>query len=156
MRTLYTLSTGAAVALVAATPKTVLCVLTPATFGADLLGYEIAFDGVTASAIPVLIELCRSTAATNSTPGTANSTGTVVQIGGQTVTSGFTGFYASTSEPTVLSPFDSFTITPNGGTIVRDYPSDRTPDCAISAGIVLRCTAPAGVNVRATFTFARS
>jgi len=156
MRTIYTVSTGAAVALVAATAKTILAVLTPAQFGGDLLGYQIAFDGVTASAVPVLIEICRSTNATNSTPGTNNTTATVVQDGGQAVTAGFTGFYASTSEPTVLTPFERFTVTPNGGTLVYDYPSDRTPDWAVSAGIVIRCTAPAGVNVNATLKFARS
>ena len=155
MRTVYTLSTGAAVALSAATAKTVLCVLTPAQFGADLLGYEISFDGVTATNAPVLVEICTSTAATNSTPGTNNTTGTVNQVAGRSITAGFTGFYASTSEPTVLTPVYRYTITPNGGTIVYDFPADRSPDCAVSAGFALRLTAPATVNANATFKFGR-
>lgn len=155
MRALYSLQTGAAVALVAATAKTVLCVLSPAQFGIDLISYEIGFDGVTASAVPVLVELCTSTAATNSTPGTNNTTGTVNQTSGRSITAGFTGFYNSTTEPTVLTPIDSFTLTPNGGLIVRDFPSDRTPDAAVSAGIAIRLTAAAPVNARATMYFGR-
>lgn len=157
MRALYSIQTGAAVALAAATARTVLCVLSPATFGIDLISYEISFDGVTASAVPVLVEICTSTAATNSTPNTNNTTATVNQIAGRSITAGFTGFYASTAgnEPTVLTPIDSYTITPNGGTIVRDFPADRTPDAAVSAGIVIRLTAPAAVNARATMYFGR-
>lgn len=155
MKTAYAATTGAAVALSAATAKTVLCVLCPAQFGIDLLGIEVAFDGVTASAVPVLIEVCSSTAATNSTPGTNNTTATVTQSSGRAITAGFTAFYNSTSEPTVLTPFERFTLTPNGGLLIYDWPRDSTPDTAVSAGIALRCTAPATVNVNATLKFAR-
>lgn len=150
----YSVQTGAAVALSAATAKTVLAVIAPAQFGVDLIGYEIAFDGVTASAVPVLVEICSSTFASNSTPGTGNSTATVNQIAGRTITAGFTGFYASTAEPTVLTPIDSFLVTPNGGTVIRDY-NGATPDSAVSNGFVIRCTAPAAVNARATLFFER-
>lgn len=154
-KTRYSAQTGAAVALSAATAKTVLAVIAPAQFGVDWTGYEIGFDGVTASAIPVLIELCTFTAASNSTPGTGNTAGTVNQVSGRSITAGFTTFYASTSEPTVITPFDSFTITPNGGTIVRDFQAPNTPDTAVSNGILIRCTAPAAVNVRSTVWFER-
>lgn len=153
-KTRYSIQTGAAVALSAATAKTVLAVIAPAQFGVDLVNYEVSFDGVTASAVPVLVEICYSTFATNSTPGTANVAGTVVQTAGRAITAGFTGFYASTSEPTVLTAFDSYTITPNGGTVIRDY-NGSTPDSAVSNGFVIRCTAPAAVNVRATMLFER-
>lgn len=151
----YSVSTGAAVALSAATAKTILCVLCPAQFGIDLMGYELAFDGVTASAVPVLVEICYSTAATNSTPGTNNTTATVNQISGRSIATGFTGFYNSTSEPTVLTPIDRFTMTPNGGTVLRDYQGPNTPDSAVSNGFVIRCTAPAVVNVNGTLFFER-
>lgn len=151
----YTLQTGAAVALVAATAKSVLCVIAPAQFGVDLKKVKIGFDGVTASAVPVLCELMTSTLATNSTPGTGNTTGTVVQAYGRSITAGFTGFYNSTAEPTVLTAFDSFLLTPTGGLLFYDYPLGDTPDTAVSNGIVLRCTAPAAVNVRASFMFER-
>jgi hypothetical protein len=155
MKAGYSVSTGAAVALSAATAKTVLCVLSPAQFGIDLISLELGFDGVTASAVPVLFEVCQSTAASNSTPGTNNTTATVNQIYGRSVTAGFTGFYNSTTEPTVLTPVYSDTMTPNGGTLVYDFPRDRTPDIGVSSGFALRLTAPAVVNARATFVFER-
>lgn len=153
----YTIRTSAAVALAAATAKTVLCVIAPAQFGVDLKKVKVGFDGVTASAVPVLCELMTSTLATNSTPGTANTseTANITQIYGRAITTGFTGFSASTSEPTVLTAFDSFLLTPVGGLLFYDYPLGDTPDTAVSNGIVLRCTAPAIVNVRAAFTFER-
>lgn len=151
----YSIQTGAAVALSAATAKTVLCVIAPAQFGVDLKTIEVGFDGVTASAVPVLCEIMTSTLATNSTPNTNNTTATVNQIYGRAITAGFTGFYASTSEPTVLTAVDSFTLTPNGGLVIRDWALGQTFDTNVSAGIVLRCTAPAAVNVRASFVFER-
>lgn len=151
----YSLQTGAAVALSAATPKTVLCVIAPAQFGIDLKTIEIGFDGVSASAVPVLCEVMTSTLATNSTPGTGNTTGTVRQVYGRAITAGFTGFYGSTSEPTVLTAIDSFTLTPNGGLVIRDWALGQTFDTDVSTGVVLRCTAPAAVNVRATMVFER-
>ena len=57
----YSASTGAAVALVAATAKTVLNVIAPATFGVDLQKIRIAFDGTNSASVPVLVELCYST-----------------------------------------------------------------------------------------------
>jgi hypothetical protein len=151
----YTCATLAAVALAAATAKTVLCVIAPAQFGIDLKKLKVGFDGVTASAIPVLCELMTSTLATNSTPNTNNTTSPPVQVYGRSITAGFTGFYGSTSEPTVLTAFDSFLLTPNGGALFYDIPLGDTPDTAVSNGIVLRCTAPAIVNVRASMWFER-
>ena len=151
----YTVQTGAAVALAAATAKTVLCIIAPAQFGIDLKKVRVGFDGVTASAVPVLCELMTSTLASNSTPGTGNTTATVTQAYGRSITAGFTGFYGSTSEPTVLTAFDSFLLTPAGGLVFYDWPLGDTPDSAVSNGIVLRCTAPATVNVRASFWFER-
>lgn len=155
-RAQYTLQTGGNVALSAATAKTVLCVISPSSFGIDLLKVRIGFDGVTSTAVPVLCELMTSTLASNSTPGTGNTSATVGQINGRSITAGFTGFYASTSEPTVLTAFDSFPLTPTGGLLFYDYPLSDSPDVGVSSGIVLRCTAPASVNVRASFTFARA
>lgn len=156
MKAGYSVSTLAAVALSAATAKSILTVLAPAQFGIDLRQLRIAFDGVTASNVPVLVELCQNTLATNSTVGTGNTTaGTPTQVYGRAITAGFTAFYNSTSEPTVLTPYDRWTITPNGGVLVYDYPADRTPDSPVSAGLTIRCTAPAAVNVNATMVFER-
>jgi len=148
----YTIGVGATpTPVVANTPKTVLCVICPAQFGIDLKKIRVSTDGITASALPVMCEIMLSTLATNSTPGTNNTAGTVQQVYGQTITPGFTSFYSSTAgnEPTVLTSIDSFWLDPNKSTVLYDFPLGDTPDTAVSRGIVLRCTAPAAVNIRA-------
>lgn len=153
----YTIRTTTAVALTAATARSTLGLITPAQFGADLKKIRIGFDGITAAAIPVLWELCTSTLATNSTPGTANTSETtnITQIYGRSITTGFTGFSASTSEPTALTVIESNFLTPTGGLLVYDIPLGDTPDIGVSSGFVLRLTAPAVVNARAAFWFER-
>jgi len=84
---MYSAEVGAAVALVAATAKTVLSVIAPAQFGVDLRKYRLGFDGVTASAIPVVVEIVSWT-----TDGTGTA-GTVVQTSGRSITAGFTTKY---------------------------------------------------------------
>lgn len=155
MKTGYSCNTEAAVTLGAATPKTILGVQGNAAFGVDLLGYRVGFDGVTASAVPVLVELCYITFATNP-PGTNSTLVTVDTIYGRAVASGLTAARNWTVEPTVVTPLDEYLLTPNGGLVIKDIPRDRTPDSAFSQGFGLRLTAPAGVNVRATMTFERA
>lgn len=153
----YQIRTSAVVALTAATAKTTLMVITPAQFGGDLKKFRIGFDGVTASAVPVLWEIVRSTNATNSTPGTANTTesSNIVQVYGRSITTGFTGFSASTSEPTVLTVLDANLLTPCGGLLVYDFPLGDTYECDVSAGLGIRLTAPASVNARVSMIFER-
>lgn len=151
----YTASTEGTVALSAATAKSVLGVTGPSQFGVDLKRFRIGFDGVTASAVPVLIELCVATFATNA-PGTNSTSATVDQVYGRSITAGFTAAKNWTTEPTVLTPFEEFTLTPNGGVILYDYPDKESPDTAVSNGFVIRCTAPASVNVRGTIWFERT
>lgn len=150
----YTAPTGTAVALSAATAKSVLGVSAPAQFGVDLKKLRVGFDGVTASAVPVLVELCQATFATNG-PGTNSTSVTVQQVYGRSITAGFTAARNWTSEPTVLTAIDNWTLTPNGGLVIYDFPLGDTPDSAVSNGFVIRCTAPAAVNVQATLWFER-
>jgi hypothetical protein len=150
----YSTATGAAVALAAATAKTVLNVIAPAQFGVDLKKFRVAFDGVTASAVPVLVEVMKSTQAG---AGSGSTAGTVNQIYGPTITAGFTSAYNyATTEPTVLTLVDSFLLDPNKGLVVYDFPLGDTPDTAVSQGMLIRCTAPAIVNVRASMVFERT
>lgn len=147
----YSAAVGAAVALSAATAKTILSVTAPAQFGVDLKKLRVGFDGVTASAVPVVVELCYSTFATAGT----TTAGTVRQAYGRTITAGFTTAYNYTAEPTVLTVLDRWTLTPNGGLVVYDFPLGDTPDSAVSEGFALRLTAPAAVNANATLWFER-
>lgn len=153
----YSVRTTSAVALSAATAKTCLMVITPSTFGGDLKKLRIGFDGVTASAVPVLWELVRSTNASNSTPGTGNTNenSNIQQVYGRAITTGFTAFSASTSEPTVLTVLDSNYLTPTGGLLVYDVPLGDTFDWDVSAGMGVRLTAPATVNARVGMLFER-
>lgn len=145
----YSAATGAAVASGTAL-KTILSVIAPAQFGVDLTKFRIAYDGVTASAVPILTEVWSFT-----TDGTGTA-GTVNQVYGRTITAGFTSKYNYTVEPTTLTLIDSFLLTPTGGTLLYDFPLGTSPDTAVSNGFALRTTAPATVNVRATMWFERA
>jgi hypothetical protein len=153
----YKVDTSAAVALSAATARTALMVITPAQFGGCLTHLTIGFDGVTASAVPVFWEIVRSTNASNSTPGTGNTTesANIVQIRGRSITTGFTAFSASTSEPTVLTRLDGNLLTPAGGLLVYDFVLGKELECDVSAGLGVRLTAPATVNARVSLHFER-
>jgi hypothetical protein len=157
MDAIYSVNTQGAVALSAATAKTALFVLAPAQHGMSLKKWRIAFDGVTASAIPVFWEINYLTGASNSTPGTANTSqsANIVQTGGRVIASGFLAGSACTSEPTVQTNVDAALLTPNGGVIVYDFPLGDEPDAALSQGFALRLTAPAAVNVRCAMFFKR-
>lgn len=153
----YSVRTSSAVALSAATAKTALMVITPSQFGGDLKKFRIGFDGVTSSAVPVLWEIVRSTNATNSTPGTNNTSesSNIAQVYGRSITTGFTAFSASTSEPTVLTVLDANLLTPYSGLLVYDFPLSDTFECDVSAGLGIRLTAPATVNARVSMIVER-
>lgn len=151
----YKASTEGAVALSAATAKSVLGFTAPAQFGCDLKKLRLAFDGVTASAVPALVELCYATFATNP-PGTNSTTVTVRQGYGRAITPGFTAAKTWTTEPTVLTVLDEWYLTPCGGLAIYDFPLGDTLDSDVSNGFVLRVNAPAAVNCRGTFWFERA
>ena len=105
MKTGYSAPAGGSVALVAATPKSVIGIRGNAAFGVDFLGFRISFDGVTAAAVPVLYQLCYATFATNP-PGTNSTSITVNTIYGRAVVSGMTAARDWSAEPTVLTVID--------------------------------------------------
>lgn len=150
----YAVTTEGAVALVAATAKTVLGVKAHANSGVQVKGFGVSFDGVTAADEPVLVELCYATFATNS-PGTNSTSVTARQRYGRALTAGFTAAKGWTAEPTVLTVVKELQLSPNGGTLEYQFPLGQEPDSALAEGYVLRCTAPDAVNVRATFEVER-
>lgn len=153
---LYTATTGGAIALTAATARTILGWKAHANSGLLLTEYSVSFDGVTASAVPVLLELCYCTWATNS-PGTNSTSVTPVQTAGRVLTVGATAgkTWTAGNEPTVLSVMREKLVTPNGGLFVYDFPLGTEPDCALGEGFALRLTAPAAVNARAVMKVCR-
>lgn len=148
----YTVNTGS-VALVAATAKTVLNVISPATFGIVCVGFEVSFDGVTASALPVLVEMCQSSQGGAGTP--AGSPPTPVQARGQTIAHGCTIGHNYGSEPTTLVAAYDWWLDPNKGTFDRLWPLGRELEQGVSKGICVRCNAPATVNVRVSLEWER-
>lgn len=151
---IYTGITGGAVALAAATAKSIIGAKAHANSGLLLLHAEVAFDGVTASAIPVLVELCYCTFGANA-PGTNSSSVTPAQKSGRVLTAGFTMGKTWTTEPTTITVVEERLLTPNGGLVIYDYPLGTEMDTALGEGFVIRCTAPAIVNVRSTISVAR-
>ena len=146
----YTCNTEGAVALAAATAKTVLTVICPAQFGCDLRAVKVAFDGVTSSAVPALVELIRATS-----DGTG-TTVTVDQIYGRAITAGFTAKKDYSAAPTGITAIDEYLLTPDGGVLFERFPPGEGPDCDVSNLFGLRITAPAIVNARASLWFERT
>lgn len=144
----YRCSTEGAVALAAATAKTAIGVKGHANSNLELKVVKFGFDGVTPSAVPILIELGYCTWATNS-PGTNSTSTTPRQPTGNRLTAGFTSGKTWTTEPTAITVLDDMLLTPNGGTLWYDFPLSEEWDSALGEGFVLRFTAPAIVNVRA-------
>ena len=114
----YTTTTTAAVALSAATPKTILSVLAPAQFGVDLRGFELSLDGATSTATPVFWELC----SLDGTTGGTSSAATVRQEYGRTITAGFSSgsnFTVLVNNAVLLTGTDSFNATATKHGIMR-------------------------------------
>ncbi len=150
----YTAPAAAAVALTAATAKSVIGVVAPAQFGVDLTKFRIGFDGATSTAVPARVELCAATFATNG-PGTNSTSITPVQMYGRSITAGFTAASNWTTEPTVLTVVETWNQSVYGGLVVYDYPFGTSPDSPVSNGFVIRVTAPAAVNCTPTIWFER-
>lgn len=144
---IYNCNSEGAIALSAATARSIVGVRAHANSGLLIKDLHVSFDGVTASAVPVLVELMYSTWGANS-PGTNSTSTTARQRGGRVLAAGFTCGKTWTTEPTTLTLIKEFLLTPNGGALFYQFPLGDEPDCALAEGFVLRCNAPAAVNVR--------
>ena len=146
----FIVKTAGATALAAATAKTLINLIAGAAAGVQLREIALAFDGVTASAVPVLIEVCTSTQAGVGTPGTSP---TPAQYKGRVFAAPFTAGESYSAEPTVLTPIWHTLVTPNGGTIILPFGVGDEIETDLSSGTVkalaIRANAPAIVNVRA-------
>jgi hypothetical protein len=136
-----------AVALVAATAKTVLQIATPATLRARVRGVQISLDGVTAANVPGLVELIRQT-----TAGTMSAL-TPAPVDSSAPASLVTASHTATAEPTAGTVLWAKRLTPNGGLLelpIFDVDQIVVP---ISGFLGLRCTFAQVVNVNASVTF---
>lgn len=146
----YSLTSGAsAVALSAATAKTILGVVAASNVTAKLTELGVSFDGVSATAVPVLVELCDSSGGAAGTPG---ATPTPKQIRGLARAAQSTGGNAYSAEPTTLTVIKQWLVHAQTGMVLQ-FPLGREPEHVGAGGLFVRCTAPAAVNVRAYLEF---
>lgn len=132
--------------------KTALLGIAPAGHGLTVTEIAVSFDGVTASAVPALVEMVRSTAATAGT--SAGSVPTPIQVRGRvTAGSAPTSGHNYTVEPTVLTGSRQWYLSPNGGVLVYPFPLGREVEIDSSAGttkaIGIRINVTANVNCMA-------
>lgn len=149
-------SGGSAVALTAATRKSLFYINAAAANQCSIDEIAVGFDGVTASAVPALVEFVNSTKASNSTPGTGSATFTPIQTRGWPAqASAQAAANTITSEPTVYVTNRQFLVSPNGGLLVVQFPLGREWTSVASGTaqsgnqLAVAVTAPAGVNARA-------
>jgi type 1 fimbria pilin len=149
----YTASADA-VALTAAR-KTVLQVASPAAIPLSVIALDITFDGVTASAVPVLVTLERQasagtggvalTANWGPNPLDANSTATTCTA--------LKGPWATT-EPVLTTVYKAWRVSPTSG-LSYQWPLGQEPGLPASAWIAVVVLAGAAVNACANITWAQ-
>jgi hypothetical protein len=144
---IYTASADA-VALAAATAKTVLQIAAPATIRGRVRELQISLDGVTAANPPGLVELL-----TQSTAGTMTAV-TPAPHDPAAPASLVTAAKNATAEPTAGTVIKAWRLTPVGGVLVLPFGfEEERPVLAASGRIGVRCTFSAIVNVNASLTF---
>lgn len=141
-------NTSVAVALVAATAKTVVGVFGTAGTSISLARVRVSFASVTASDVPALVEVGITTAA-----GTVGTSFTPVQTVGHTLASACAAGYNYSAEPTYNRIFESTYVPVNNGLFEFWYPLGDEPQCDVSQGLAVRVTAPQAQNCFASILY---
>lgn len=135
--------------------KTVLNLIAGANQPVSIVEWGVSFDGVTASAVPALVELCQSTQATAGTG--AASPPAIVQASGRPVTAQPTTGHNYTAEPTALTVIEHKLVPQFMGTYEKQYPLGFEPESDLSGGTIkalaIRVNVSANVNVLAYIRF---
>jgi hypothetical protein len=135
------------VALVAATAKTVVEGVVDASGPPpEWIALNISFDGVTATAVPVLVEFCTYAATGTGTAATPRRLGAAIGVARSTWKTG------DTTEPSTAVVFDSLWLPPTGPFLYQ-WPLGRELLHPTSTVQGIRLTAPAAVNCRLSLTF---
>lgn len=142
----YTARSGS-LALTAATARTICRVASTSTIGFELVEIFVGFDGISATAVPVLVELCTD----DGVSGGTSAAITLVQVRGTTAAASVTAASYS-NEPTFISRtvVKEWLIPPTSGMTLQ-FPLGREPEGepgSARQSLLLRVTAPATVNVR--------
>lgn len=146
---IYSVTTEGAEALAAATAETLLQLRGVTTTRANLIGWGVSFDGVTAGNTPVLVRLAYQT-----TDGTM-SAASEVPYDPSEGTALLTAFHTSAGEPTLGSILEEWYVHPNGGSILREYLPNRGPivAAATSSRLAIVVNALQVVNAVAFMTW---
>ena len=130
-------------AMPAAVAETMVNIINAANSLFRITEWGVTFDGVTAAAVPVTIEICSCTQAGAGTAGGS----TIRQIRGPTRTVQATAGTNYTAEPTVITVLKTYYVRADGGLFVIQYPLGREPEMTVTAdGLLIRATAAATVN----------
>lgn len=139
-------------ALLAATVKSIIRVISPTNIRVKLLGWGVYFDGVSATEAPVEVRVTTgssSTAGTFATTlGAPDANGSIGPLDGSGGTIASTAYVGSSAEPTVAGILDIAEVHPQGG-FTQMYEKLKEPVIGGDSFIIIECTAPAAVNVRA-------
>lgn len=146
---LYSMSVDG-IALVAATAKSIAELAIGAADRAKIVEWSVTFDGVTASAVPVKIEVGRFSAAV--TTATTYSGGPDKLDTGDG-TAGTVAKHSTTTEGAGTADDIIFYRVPPTGGLVMQYPLGREWVMPVSTFWRIRCTAAAGVNVTFNVTW---
>jgi hypothetical protein len=144
---IYTVNNAADVALVAATAKTVIQLVTGATRKIWIKEMAIGFKSVTATDVPVLVQLVRQ-----STAGTMTANTPAPDVEGHPAAIS-TAQEAATAEPTSGVVVKEWLITPIGGQLVYQLPLGDEVEMAVSSKLGLLVTAPQAQSCRAYIKF---
>lgn len=136
----------AEVALSADTWKTVLQIRNPANHRVAILGYGVYFDGTSATAAPVQVELADQSGAATGTAVTPAKQGPY----SETVQT--TAVYNATGEPTTSNTIKIVNVHPQSGYEVQ-FPFGQEYVMAGDDDVGIRCKAGASVNVHAWILF---
>ena len=140
-------ATSTPVALVAATAKTVLCILGSANDTVSLKRVRVSFNSVAATDAPAIVEVGIITALGSYT-GT-----TPLQITGSPLASSCTSGFNATAEPTYNRIFEATYVPANNGLYDWYYPLGEEPLCAAGQGFGVRITAPQAQNCFASLYY---
>jgi hypothetical protein len=144
----YGLSSGV-VAQAAATAKTTALVIGHASELTRMTAFDVSFDGTNGAAVPVTVELVRSTLAGAGVPASGP---TPVQLRGLARACRATAGIGYTTEPTALTVLKAWYIHAQAG---KDYQFSLGREIEVGGGLGLgvRITAAAAVNSRTNIEF---
>lgn len=150
------MSTALAYRLVSGTPfasgtaiHTFMMAIAPAGHGLSLTEFAVSADGVTSTAVPLLLEVVTSTQAG---VGTSVVTPTITQVRGRTTGgSAPTGGGNYSAEPTILVSVARWYLPTFMGQFTYQFPLGREIECDSSGGTIkglgIRVTSAATVNL---------